>query len=73
MTTWWRRWAERLSSSAVPIDVDPGTWREPSDRGGRRARPGRLEAYAWTDRRLAGGGTIERSVWRDVQLPPPAA
>jgi hypothetical protein len=73
MTTWWRRWAERLSSSAVPIDGDPGKWREPSDRGAKGVRPGRLEAFAGTHRRLASGGTIERSVWRDLQLPPPAA
>jgi hypothetical protein len=76
MTTWWRRWAERLSSSAVPIDGDPGSWRKPLDPrngGGRKVRPGRLEAPAGTHRKLAGGGTIERSVWRDLQLPPPAA
>ena len=90
MQTWWKRWAERLSSSAVPIDGDPGTWRKPSEtprkssdpwrsasdagkRPGRRIRPGRLEASAGSRRRLAGGGAIERSVWRDLQLPPPAA
>ena len=76
MTTWWKRWAERLSSSAVPIDGDPGTWRERSVRGNRglrKVRPGRLEASAGTHRRPDGGGTIERSVWRDLQLPPPAA
>jgi hypothetical protein len=76
MKTWWKRWAKRLSSSAVPIDGDPGTWRQPLDRestGARRVRPGKLEASAGTYRRLIGGGTIERSVWRDLQLPPPAA
>ena len=76
MKTWWKRWAERLTSSAVPIDGDPGTWRKPSDpgsRGERKIRPGRLEASGGAPRRLAGGGTVERSVWRDLQLPPPAA
>jgi hypothetical protein len=76
MATWWKRWAERLSRSAVPVDGDPGPWRGPLDPGipkRRRSRPGRLEASAGTHRRLAGGGTIERSVWRDLQLPPPAA
>ena len=81
MRTWWKRWAERLSSSAVPIDGDPGGWRNPSgarssrerrDRPGRSRRPGRLEASGGTNRRLAGG-TLDRSVWRDLQLPPPAA
>jgi hypothetical protein len=75
MQTWWKRWAERLSGSAVPIDGDPGKWRKPSDpasRGGRKVRSGRLEASAAAHRRLAGGA-IERS-WRwDLQLPPPAA
>lgn len=76
MTTWWKRWAKRLSSSAVPMDGDPGTWRKPSDSGnrvGRRVGSGRLEASAGTHRRLAGGDTIERTVWRDLQFPPPAA
>ena len=75
MATWWRRWAERLTRSAVPIDGDPGTWRNPSDpenARGRRVRPGRLEASPATHGRPAGAGTIER-VWRDLQLPPPAA
>ena len=76
MATWWRRWAERLTRSAVPIDGDPGRWRKPSDpenARGRRVRPGRLEASPRTHGRLAGRGTIERTVWRDLHLPPPAA
>jgi len=74
MRTWWKRWAESLASRAVPIDGDPGKWRKLSERGdagGRTIRPGRLEASAGPRRRP--GGAIERSVWRDLQLPPPAA
>jgi len=76
MATWWKRWAERLSRSAVPIDGDPGMWRKPSgpeNPRGRRVRPNWLEASPRTHGRLAGGSAIERTVWRDLQLPPPAA
>ena len=76
MRTWLKRWAEGLSRGAVPIDGDPGKWRKPShsgNAGGRAARPGRLEASVGAHRRLAGGGTIQRSLWRDLELPPPAA
>ena len=67
MRSLWKRRAERLSGSAVPIDGDPGKWRKPSDpasRGGRKVRSGRLEVSA---------AAIERSGRLDLQLPPPAA
>jgi hypothetical protein len=74
MATWWKRWAERLLRSAVPIDGDSGAWStlsNPRRRTARKVRPGRLEAR--TVQRLASHDSIERSVWRDLQLPPPAA
>ena len=76
METWWKRWWQALSRAAVPVDGDPGAWRIRSDAGRRsrrRGRPGRLEACVEPSRRIASSDTIERSLWRDVHLPPPAA
>ena len=72
MTSWWRRWAGRLTTSAVPVDGDPGAWRKPSVRKnsrGRRVRPDLPEPWMGT----RGVDTIERALWRDVHIPPPAA
>lgn len=85
MQSWWKRIAKALSRAAVPVDGDPGAWRSSPDgmRSGRNYRPGRLVASVKSSRRIARGdtpgrptyqdSTIERSVWRDVHLPPPAA
>jgi hypothetical protein len=40
MDSWWKRWAERLSGSAVPVDGDPGKWRVPRRGPTGRRKPG---------------------------------